>query len=275
MLKFKKEHPYLICIDSDGTVIDSMTIKHERCFGPKFIEVFNINKHKDEVLSYWLDINLYEKTRGINRFQGLNKAIKYLEKYEIYIDGYDVFENWVNTTKAFSNDLLKEEISKNENNYCLKKALEWSLEVNKAIKELPLSSPFENVKEALEILSKYCDLVGVSSANKEAVNEEWSHHDLFKYFKAVGCQDVGSKTKIIEDVLKLGYELNDSYMVGDALGDFEASQKNNIRFIPIIPTKEVESWIKIKDVILNKITNNSFDNEFQEELNKEFFDSLK
>lgn len=32
----KKTHPFLLCFDSDGTVMDTMGVKHERCFGPAF-----------------------------------------------------------------------------------------------------------------------------------------------------------------------------------------------------------------------------------------------
>ena len=36
-----------------------------------FIDVWNLQDKKDIVLEIWNEINLYEKTRGINRFIGL------------------------------------------------------------------------------------------------------------------------------------------------------------------------------------------------------------
>ena len=35
---FEKKHDHLLCIDSDGTVIDAMNVKHNRCHGLSFIE---------------------------------------------------------------------------------------------------------------------------------------------------------------------------------------------------------------------------------------------
>ena len=31
---FARQHDYLICVDSDGCAVDTMDIKHKRCFGP-------------------------------------------------------------------------------------------------------------------------------------------------------------------------------------------------------------------------------------------------
>ena len=37
MITFEKEKDYLICVDSDGTVMDSMVIKHTKALAPKLI----------------------------------------------------------------------------------------------------------------------------------------------------------------------------------------------------------------------------------------------
>ena len=34
--------PYLVCIDSDGCVFDTMEIKHKECFCPAYIEHFGL-----------------------------------------------------------------------------------------------------------------------------------------------------------------------------------------------------------------------------------------
>lgn len=53
--------------------MDTMTIKHERAFGPALLDIWNLDDIKDDVLNRWNQFNLYEITRGINRFQGLEK----------------------------------------------------------------------------------------------------------------------------------------------------------------------------------------------------------
>ena len=257
MLNFTKEHDILICIDSDGTIMDTMTIKHEECFGPAFIDVFGIKEHKEEILDHWNDTNLYTTTRGINRFQGLKEILEFIElNYNYKFDGSHYFYNWVNTTKAFSVDLLKEENNKHESEV-IKKAIMWSDEVNKRIKLLPPSKVFLNCKETLEKLSSFADLVGVSSANKGAVIEEWTNNGIIKYFKEVACQDVGSKSFIISEAIKNGYDTNKVIMLGDALGDERAAKDNNCLFYPIIPSMESKSWNNLNN-ILNDIKNHQY-----------------
>ena len=58
--KFKK----LICVDSDGCAIDSMTIKHERAFGPALVNEWQLDDIKEAVLQRWNAFNLYEITKG-------------------------------------------------------------------------------------------------------------------------------------------------------------------------------------------------------------------
>ena len=35
---FERKKDYLVCIDSDGCAMDTMDIKHHRCFGPCMVE---------------------------------------------------------------------------------------------------------------------------------------------------------------------------------------------------------------------------------------------
>ena len=274
MLDFSKSKDFVLCIDSDGTIMDTMTIKHEKCFGPIFLKVFKIRRNRKEILSYWNDVNLYKKTRGINRFEGLVKGLEFAFSKGYKIDGFECFKNWVETTPQFSETLLEEEIKKYPLNECLNLALIWSKEVNKAIKKLPLTQPFDGVVTTLKYAKKYVDLVGVSSANKAAVIEEWNRINILDDFKAVGCQDAGSKTDIIAQTLDKGYEKNNVLMVGDALGDYKASKNNGVLFFPIIPKEEEKSRKRLKEEGLIKFINNEFCGAYQDSLIDEFFNKL-
>ena len=73
---FTKTKELLLCVDSDGCVLDTMNVKHRRCFGPLLIKEWGLWEHEREVLSLWNNINLYTKTRGVNRFRGLALTLK-------------------------------------------------------------------------------------------------------------------------------------------------------------------------------------------------------
>ena len=55
---FKKSRDYLICVDSDGCAMDTMNIKHIRCFGPCLVEEWGLQnwecpkKHQKRSIGY-------------------------------------------------------------------------------------------------------------------------------------------------------------------------------------------------------------------------------
>lgn len=40
MTTFIPKHKFIVCIDSDGCAMDTMNIKHDKCFGPYAVEIF-------------------------------------------------------------------------------------------------------------------------------------------------------------------------------------------------------------------------------------------
>lgn len=275
MISIKPTHKVLICMDSDGTVMDTMTIKHVRCFGPCFLTAFNINTNKEEILKTWNDDNLYTKTRGINRFQGLDKILEYVKQFGYTFDGYDEFHGWVTTTKEYSVNSINKALETCKDPTTFNLALYWSKIVNEEITKLPPASPFEGVEETIKEAKLDCDLVGVSSANAQAVKEEWTRLGFYDDFKEVACQDKGTKSIIIRDTLANGYDKKNTVMLGDAIGDELAAKENGVWFFPIIPGDEVASWKKFRNVGLKRMVEGSFDEAYQQELIDEFYHALE
>ena len=56
---FVKKHDYLVCVDSDGCVMDTMNCKHFHCFGPCMVTEWGLEAWKDEILDRWNVINLF------------------------------------------------------------------------------------------------------------------------------------------------------------------------------------------------------------------------
>ena len=84
---FAKQKDYLICVDSDGCAMDTMDIKHFRCFGPCMVEEWGLEQWSEPILNRWNAINLYSGTRGINRFKGLAMALTEIDKVYRPIEG--------------------------------------------------------------------------------------------------------------------------------------------------------------------------------------------
>lgn len=272
---FQKNKNFLICIDSDGCAIDGMTIKHKECFGPSLIEEWKLQPYENKILSYWNHINLYSMSRGINRFKGLLLALDYINESGYAQIDTAVLKEWINTTKELSNKSLEQEIALKDNEV-LKKALNWSNRVNEKVESLPPEKKlaFEGVTESLKEASQYADIAVVSSANLQAVEEEWSSNHIIDYVDVVMTQENGSKSDCIKQMLKFGYDNKNVLMIGDALGDINAAKDSNVLYYPILVNQESCSWKRFRDTILNSFLQNRYEEKWMELCKKEFEENL-
>ena len=276
LAEYKKKKDYLICVDSDGCAMDTMDIKHFRCFGPCMVEEWNLFKWENEILHRWNEINLYTMTRGINRFKGLAIALREINDTYQKIEEIEVLEKWVTESKELSNGAIEHVVAENRS-IILEKALAWSKSVNEKINALPfeMKKPYEGVKEALAFAHEYADIAIVSSANLEAVLEEWEVYGLLDYVDIVMSQNVGSKAFCISEMLKKGYEKEHVMMTGDAPGDYDAAVKNGVLFYPILVRNEKVSWKEFCEKAVLKLYEGTYVGEYQSEKIIQFLDNLK
>lgn len=274
--EFKKTKDFLLCVDSDGCAMDTMDIKHFKCFGPCMVTEWKLEEWQEEILRRWNEVNLYTMTRGINRFKGLSLALSEVNEKFCIIEGVEALAKWVEESPELSNDALEREIESREDNGIFKKALNWSKAVNEKIKSLPESEikPFEKAHEALEFAHKRADVAIVSSANLNAVLEEWERHGLLPHVDIVLTQNDGSKAFCIGELLKKGYSAENVLMCGDAPGDMQAAEKNGVYYYPILVRKETESWVEFIDEGFDKFINNSYGRKYQENKNTQFLNNL-
>lgn len=242
-LAYTKRSDFLVCVDSDGCAMDTMDIKHIRCFGPCMVAEWGLEEWRDAILERWNEINLYTMTRGINRFKGLVKALGEIREKYCEIEELDALEKWVGETPELSNAALEREIAIKDN-ICLRKALAWSVAVNQSIDRLPEEDkrPFDGVLEALRRAYRDADIAIVSSANLSAVLDEWDFYGLLEYTDVVLAQDSGSKSFCIGELMKRGYAPDHVLMCGDAPGDLDAAEKNGVYYYPILVRHEAQSW---------------------------------
>ena len=75
MFEITPQHDFLVGIDSDGCAFDTMEVKHKECFIPNIVNHYNlagVSKYVREAAEF---VNLYSKSRGINRFPALIEAL--------------------------------------------------------------------------------------------------------------------------------------------------------------------------------------------------------
>lgn len=257
--EFTKRKDYLICVDSDGCAMDTMDVKHKRCFGPCMVEEWGLQPWAEPILARWDAVNLYTMTRGINRFKGLAIVLREVDARYTRIDGLDEFTDWAERAAELSNSALAEAV-KTARGPALAKALAWSKAVNAAIDALPESEkkPFAGVAEGLAAAHAVADVAVVSSANREAVEEEWARCGLLDSVDVLCCQDSGSKAACIAQLKAKGYAPGHILMIGDAPGDRDAAHKNGVLFYPILVRREADSWGEFVKAALPSFLNGSY-----------------
>ena len=274
IVDYKKEKEFLICVDSDGCAMDTMDCKHIHCFGPCMVDEWELGEWKDAILKRWNDINLYTITRGINRFKGLAMALVEINEQYTKIEGIEDLVEWAENSPELSERNLKANLEK-EHKIALEKALKWSQAVNIAITKLPEEEkvPFAGALEGLKAAHAVADVAIVSSANREAVIEEWEEHKLLEHVDIVLTQEVGSKAECIRQLLLKGYKPENVLMVGDAKGDSDAAATNGVNYYPILVKREKESWDRFQEEAVKCFTENNYE-EYGKKMHEEFLRNL-
>ena len=274
MTSFEKKHEFLVGIDSDGCAFDTMELKHKECFIPNIInywELQGVSKYAREAAEF---VNLYSKSRGINRFPALIEAFEWLSKRpEVKARGIDIripqsVADWINNETKLANPAL-EKAANETDDPDLKLALKWSLAVNEDIANMVRGvPPFPYIRESLEKLVGKSDVIVVSATPQEALVREWEEHDLDKYVAEICGQEVGTKKESL--AVAADYPKDQSLMIGDAPGDYKAAVANNVLFYPINPGAEEASWRRFHDEGIERFFAGTFAGEYQQSLLDEF-----
>lgn len=274
-IEYQKIKEFLICVDSDGSAMNTMEIKHRRCFGPCLAEEWGLQEYEEKVCWIWNAINLYSVHRGNNRFVGLQYVLEYINKHITPIAELDILKKWVETTPEFSNVALIRYLE-DDDSTILPKVLHWSQSVSQHIAMLSVDErcPFDGVAEALLSAGEESDIVVVSSANPDAMLEEWEMHGLAYYVNLILSQNEGTKKYCVSELLNKGYDPGKVLMIGDAMEDLEAARMCGVCFYPIILNKEEESWRNFEIEALGRFYEGSYVGEYQDGLIEEFVQSL-
>ena len=272
---FARKRDYLVCVDSDGCAMDTMDIKHIRCFGPCMVKEWKLEAWEGQILDCWNEINLYSMTRGINRFLALAMALEEINESLPPVEGVEELSAWVKEADELSNGSVQRK-AEESGLEIFRKALAWSKAVNQSISELPeeTKKPFEGVAEGLKAAHESADVAIVSSANLEAVVEEWQKHGLMDSVDVCLTQNVGSKAYCIGKMLEYGFAADHVLMIGDAPGDLSAAQKNGVLYYPILVKHEKESWETFVKEALPRFLQGTYKGDYQEQQIQAFRSNL-
>jgi phosphoglycolate phosphatase-like HAD superfamily hydrolase len=274
MLNITPQHDFLVGIDSDGCAFDTMELKQKECFTPNTVKHWDlqgVSKYAREACEF---VNLYSKSRGINRFPALVEELEWTSRRpEVRARGVEVripqaLRDWIAREPKLGNPALERAV-RDGGNPDLRRTLEWSRAINRDVEAMVRGvPPFPFVRESLEKLFPQADVLVVSATPQEALDREWAEHDLARYVAAICGQEVGTKRECLQQAGK--YPPNHTLMIGDAPGDQQAAAANHALFFPINPGAEEASWKRLFEEGIERFLSATFAGKYQAELLAQF-----
>lgn len=276
LLNLRPDRDFFVGIDSDGCAFDTMEIKQKECFCPNFIKFWGFQPVATAARQTWEFVNLYSNHRGTNRFLAVIETIRLLgERKEVKARNFTMpdisaLSEWVRNETRLGNPALAAyaaEVKDPE----IDRALAWSKKVNEDISQIVFGiPPFPFVRESLERLQEYADMMVVSQTPVEALTREWEEHNIDRYTKIIAGQEFGTKSEHLKYAAKGKYSDTNILMIGDAPGDLKAARSNGVLFYPINPGSEEVSWERFYKQGINRFLSQNFAGDYQDKLITDF-----
>jgi phosphoglycolate phosphatase-like HAD superfamily hydrolase len=278
--EFNKEHDFLVGIDSDGCVFDTMEIKQKECFIPntcKYFDLQAVAKYAREAGEF---VNLYSKWRGVNRFPALIKIFELLEERDevkargVELADYSSLKAWVAAESKLGNPALEKYVAETGDPF-LTQTLAWSKAVNVTVADIVHGvPPFPLVRESLAKMRKVADTLVVSQTPGEALVREWQEHSIDDMVKVIAGQEMGTKTQHLGYVIEGRYAKDHVLMIGDATGDLKAARANGVLYYPINPGNEEASWKRFYEESFDRFIAGTYAGAYEAALIAEFEEYL-
>jgi len=244
----RPERAFFVGVDSDGCVFDSMTVKQCDYFHPLIVRFWGLEPIEKVLRETAEFVNLGSAWRGRNRFFALLKTFDLLAaRTDVKLSGValpdvEAIRAYVDSGVPLGNPTLETTVER-DGNPELRRMLEWSLAVNREITARPEPiPPFAGALEALRRIAAAADAMVVSQTPEAALVSEWREHGIDGQVRLIAGQEIGTKAEQIRLAASGKYADGRILLVGDAPGDLEAAREAGVRFYPIVPGREVESW---------------------------------
>jgi phosphoglycolate phosphatase-like HAD superfamily hydrolase len=253
MENYSPKKDFLVGIDSDGCVFDSMVVKQCVHFHPMIIAHWHLEAIETQLRETAEFVNLYSKWRGSNRFVALLKVFELLAARDdvtatgVRLPSLDTLRAYVTSGLSLGVPSLEQEVARTGDSE-LVRVLEWSRAVSSDIdRNMTAIPPFDGCVRALELIQRTSDAIVVSQTPEADLVKEWRLHRMDGYVSVIAGQELGTKAEHLEMATGGKYAPKRVLLIGDAPGDRAAAQAVGACFYPIKPGEEVASWEHFHD----------------------------
>lgn len=261
---FQPQHRFLIGIDSDGCVFDSMRTKHLDAFIPAALATWDLGPLGACFAEDELEVNLRSAHRGINRFAGLLLTFeRFSRRPEAQhlrrpLPDLEVLREFVQSDLPQSAAGLREFIRHRPSPTAVQ-VLAWSQRADERFSRAAESAiVFAEAATALEKASAVADLMIVSAASTAGLWRDWERAGLLRFMSLVAGQDAGDKRTQLTRASQGRYRPDRVLLIGDSPGDLTAAQAAGALFYPIVPDQEPASWRRFHEIVLDQFTSERY-----------------
>ena len=246
-----RTHDTLVCVDSDGTVFDTMLPKQRLCFQGAFLSVLGLQSAEALVRETLEFTGLFSRTRGINRFAIFLHTLEHLARRPefqatgLHLPDTSALRAWVDGPGPLSAGRLEADLASRPDP-AMRFALQWSRAVTDCVeRHVRHVAPFHGARETLVDMAASSDLVIVSATQQSALDRDWSDNGMTGIPLAIAGAEAGTKE---EQITAAGarHAPERILMVGDSPGDLKAARATGVRFFPMIPGQEAASWLRLR-----------------------------
>lgn len=244
--------PRLLALDSDGTIFPNMLLKF-RVMLDTIVEQFDLQSIRSAAERVVRFFNLESRWRGGHRFVLLAEILEALRvQPEVRAGSFAVpsaepLRRYLAGGGARSNEALAA-AAQTDPTGLLSRVHSWSIEVSSRLAALPPVPPLcEAVLALRELRTSAVRRAVVSQAPMEQIHREWSSAKLLEEVDRFWGSESGAKPQQLEAALReFSIPASHALLVGDSLGDLDAARSCGVRFYPIVPGHEEESWRRFR-----------------------------
>ncbi len=256
--EFVRKREFLLCVDIEGTVLDTLRLQQEQAFCPALIEVFELEADRTVMAKLWMQASVESCMRGENRFRILVHVCRMAMEKQIFVPGFDEICAWVESGSELTHGALAARVKRGAGP-ALARALEWSRDVNRRLNFMPKEyTPFPSAKSCLAAAHSVADIIAVGTGTAACVRAIWEKSGLAGYADAVIPVPGGNRYDALAGFFHEGYLPSHMLVIGDTLGDARLAQQAGALFFPILPGCEEVCWQRLYEEGLLKFLHGSY-----------------
>lgn len=233
----------VVIVESEGAVFDTNRYWHETAYLPSFIGCFGGNVDPGVAGEVWRTVALESSLRGEHPLVILLAALRVLNVLFPSMQRSVIIKTLEKYT--LSENTLDDLFKLDEKHSVEMMIIDWFSMAEGLIQELGRMPHFSTAEEFLRsarYIAPRSEILVYSNLAEMSAMRVWQSAGLGECFYRIAGKERGRPGDYLRAALSAGLERSSMVMVGASAGMFRASQLAGIRFFPIAPGQEEESW---------------------------------